>query len=430
MVDRIQSVKADLACTLSKKGISLVKIAQALEVEPNTVLHLIANKTQLDKHTVKLVFNSMELGVSIHEMPPYIPVEALRIFVPETQTGLSRDYKVAIRRFFRKGLPVHQIVDYLGVSETEVLKVLEDDEASVAESQPSTVVAELPVRMPKAPEESKSPAVRREAPKRSEAEERIEPPKRIVEEAPQYIYSYKRGRSSLFRTTVSTGETREEILTNHTFYWGSVWCEVAGGDIYFTGGFQSKQVFRVSGSSLDVTQKAGMLNARAGHGSLYDENYLYAIGGWNPISTRECERLSGSEDRWEALPPLPQACYHVSVVVVKETECLYALGGTKGYQNYLDVIQRLRLGRLEWDVMPLRLPSAAFRIACFSKESKVWFVVGEKLYCLNALAECSITLSKQVGMIESWCGPSYYHSGYLYCSNSKGAAKRLEIGQL
>eukprot|EP00359_Climacostomum_virens_P004201 CAMPEP_0204912080 /NCGR_PEP_ID=MMETSP1397-20131031/10279_1 /ASSEMBLY_ACC=CAM_ASM_000891 /TAXON_ID=49980 /ORGANISM="Climacostomum Climacostomum virens, Strain Stock W-24" /LENGTH=81 /DNA_ID=CAMNT_0052082853 /DNA_START=728 /DNA_END=973 /DNA_ORIENTATION=- len=73
-----------MACTLSKKGNSLLKIAQALEVEPDTVFDLIATKTQLDKHTVKWVFNSMELGLSIHEMPPSIPLEALQIFVPGT----------------------------------------------------------------------------------------------------------------------------------------------------------------------------------------------------------------------------------------------------------------------------------------------------------------------------------------------------------
>eukprot|EP00359_Climacostomum_virens_P007364 CAMPEP_0204913914 /NCGR_PEP_ID=MMETSP1397-20131031/11784_1 /ASSEMBLY_ACC=CAM_ASM_000891 /TAXON_ID=49980 /ORGANISM="Climacostomum Climacostomum virens, Strain Stock W-24" /LENGTH=85 /DNA_ID=CAMNT_0052085275 /DNA_START=74 /DNA_END=328 /DNA_ORIENTATION=- len=83
-----------MACTLSKEGHSLLKIAQALEVEPDTVLHLIAIKTQLDKNTILEVFNYMEQGLSTNKKPPSIPVEALNIFVPETlQTGLSRDYK-------------------------------------------------------------------------------------------------------------------------------------------------------------------------------------------------------------------------------------------------------------------------------------------------------------------------------------------------
>mmetsp|Transcript_19884 Transcript_19884/g.36673 ORF Transcript_19884/g.36673 Transcript_19884/m.36673 type:complete len:81 (+) Transcript_19884:1-243(+) len=80
-------------------------------------------------------------------------------------------------------------------------------------------------------------------------------------------------------------------------------------------------------------------------------------------------------------------------------------------------------------MMPLRLPSEAANIACFSKESKVWFVVDKKLYSFNAATE-SFFLIKQVEGIKSYDGPSYYHRGYLYCSNYEGAAKKLEIGQL
>eukprot|EP00359_Climacostomum_virens_P007500 CAMPEP_0204919576 /NCGR_PEP_ID=MMETSP1397-20131031/16898_1 /ASSEMBLY_ACC=CAM_ASM_000891 /TAXON_ID=49980 /ORGANISM="Climacostomum Climacostomum virens, Strain Stock W-24" /LENGTH=329 /DNA_ID=CAMNT_0052093181 /DNA_START=1670 /DNA_END=2656 /DNA_ORIENTATION=+ len=326
-----RGIKADKACTLSKIGFSLPRIAQALKVKPEAVLGLIAKKTQLDKFTVKIIFNLMERGLSLEEMSPSYPVEALKIFVPEA-------------------------------------------------SKP-----------------------------------------------PEYFYSYEYDSSSLFRTMLSTGETREEKIRNHTFEYGSMWCEVAGGDIYFTGGWDGSMFFnkvvRVSGSSLEVTQKAGMLSGRYYHGSVYDKDYLYAIGGFNGNLMRECERLSVSEDQWEALPPLPQDCEGVSAVVVKETECLYALGGSNGSSR--DVIQRLSLRRLEWDVIPMRLPRAGERKACFSKESKVWFVVDKNLYCLNALAECSVTLIKQVGEMTSCAGPSYYHRGYLYCLNDSGAARRI-----
>jgi len=136
-----------------------------------------------------------------------------------------------------------------------------------------------------------------------------------------------------------------------------------------------------------------------------------------------------SEDRWEALPPLPEGCGNVSVVVVKGTESLYAIGGFVG-DDYIGLVQRLSLGRLEWNVMPLMLPTSVYSLACFSKESNVWFVLGDKLYCLNALKECSFTLSKQVEEIYSVCGPSYYHRGNLYGSNFEGAALRIDIGQL
>jgi len=60
MGDRDQDSQAERACRLSMKGHSLSEIAQALDVEPDTVLSLIAKKTQLSKYKVKKVFDSME----------------------------------------------------------------------------------------------------------------------------------------------------------------------------------------------------------------------------------------------------------------------------------------------------------------------------------------------------------------------------------
>eukprot|EP00359_Climacostomum_virens_P011239 CAMPEP_0204910508 /NCGR_PEP_ID=MMETSP1397-20131031/9019_1 /ASSEMBLY_ACC=CAM_ASM_000891 /TAXON_ID=49980 /ORGANISM="Climacostomum Climacostomum virens, Strain Stock W-24" /LENGTH=245 /DNA_ID=CAMNT_0052080699 /DNA_START=420 /DNA_END=1154 /DNA_ORIENTATION=- len=222
------------------------------------------------------------------------------------------------------------------------------------------------------------------------SKEEIETPKRISEASPQYFYSYKENSSLLFQTSVSTGETREETVKNHTFKYGSVWCEGAGGDIYFTGGYTSYEAVQVSGSSFEVTFKPDMLDARCFHGSVFNDNYLYAIGGSEHSLIRECERLLVSEDRWETLQPLPRACDHVSVVVVKETECLYVLGGCN------ELIQRLSLRRLEWSVISLKPQIAPLCSACFSYDSKVWFEEKGKLYCMNALAEYSITLIKEV----------------------------------
>jgi len=164
----------------------------------------------------------------------------------------------------------------------------------------------------------------------------------------------------------------------------------------------------VSGGSLEVTQKTPMINGRGGHGSVYHSSYLYVIGGYNGGAMRECERLLVSEDRWEAFQPLPKGSFGLSAVVVKRTQCLFALGGS----NEMGMIQRLSLGRLEWDAIPLRFPTHTFGIAIFKQdETRAFFVGGEELYCLNALTESSITLIKHVGEIKSWYGPSYYHGG-------------------
>jgi hypothetical protein len=104
---------------------------------------------------------------------------------------------------------------------------------------------------------------------------------------------------------------------------------------------------------------------------------------------------------------------------------LYALGGY--YQDYLDLIQRLSLSRLTWEVMQLRLPHADQCIACFQHNNKVYFVVNKTLYSLKTLQ----ALKPLPKNIHSYGGPSYYSRGTLYCSTSRGgAAERVEIGSL
>eukprot|EP00359_Climacostomum_virens_P008227 CAMPEP_0204903824 /NCGR_PEP_ID=MMETSP1397-20131031/4504_1 /ASSEMBLY_ACC=CAM_ASM_000891 /TAXON_ID=49980 /ORGANISM="Climacostomum Climacostomum virens, Strain Stock W-24" /LENGTH=193 /DNA_ID=CAMNT_0052072529 /DNA_START=21 /DNA_END=598 /DNA_ORIENTATION=- len=162
-----------MACTLSKKGNSLLEIAQALKVEPDAVLDLIAMKTQLEKYEVEIVFNSMELGLSFNEMPSSIPVEALQIFVPGTfQTVLTSNYRAEIRER-SKDFTVDQIATYLGITIREVEDVLaSEDSESVAPSKARTVAKEVKISKPIfGGEESKTPALRQ-----PKAEERIEPP--------------------------------------------------------------------------------------------------------------------------------------------------------------------------------------------------------------------------------------------------------------
>mmetsp|Transcript_18321 Transcript_18321/g.32934 ORF Transcript_18321/g.32934 Transcript_18321/m.32934 type:complete len:289 (+) Transcript_18321:3-869(+) len=174
----MQDFQAGMACSLSKKGTSLSGIAKTLRVEPDAVLDLIARKTQLDKYVVEVIFSSMELGLSIKDMDPSIPVEALKAFLPEPpQTDQSRDYRAEIKECYREGMSVPQIVDCLGVSETEVRNVLDDNSASVAESQSNAVTEGIPVKVPGVGEGSQHSAIM------DKPAERIENQQRVDEEA-------------------------------------------------------------------------------------------------------------------------------------------------------------------------------------------------------------------------------------------------------
>jgi hypothetical protein len=68
-----------------------------------------------------------------------------------------------------------------------------------------------------------------------------------------------------------------------------------------------------------------MFTPRRSHAAVYHTPHLYILGGRNDSYLSECERSVCAENRWEALPPLPKACCHMSGVVVESS--LYALGG-------------------------------------------------------------------------------------------------------
>jgi hypothetical protein len=106
---------------------------------------------------------------------------------------------------------------------------------------------------------------------------------------------------------------------------------------------------------------------------------------------------------------------------------LYALGGYDG--SYLDLVQKLSLESLTWELMQLRLPHADREITCFKlRDTEVYLVVKKTLCSFTGLEVRPLkTLTEY---IWSWRGVSYYRSGTLYCSSQLGAARRYEIGSL
>jgi hypothetical protein len=139
----------------------------------------------------------------------------------------------------------------------------------------------------------------------------------------------------------------------------------------------------------------------------------------------ECERYVYAEYRWEALPPLPRACWNTSAVVLESS--LYALGGYGG--ENLDLVQRLSLESLTWELVQLALPHAGINISCFKlSDTEAYLVVNKTICSLTALEVRPLkTLTKE---ILSWRGVSYYHRGTLYGSYDEGAVRSYEIGSL
>jgi hypothetical protein len=168
-----------------------------------------------------------------------------------------------------------------------------------------------------------------------------------------------------------------------------------------------------------------MLTPRYCHAAVYHTPHLYILGGWSDGYLSEGERYVCAENRWEALPPLPRACSDTSGVVVESN--LYALGGYDG--SDLDLVQKLSLESLTWELIQFRLPFAGYGIPCFMlRDTEVYLVIKKTLCSFTAFEVRPLkTLTED---IQSRFGLSYYRRGTLYCSSYEGGALSLEIGSL
>jgi hypothetical protein len=217
-------------------------------------------------------------------------------------------------------------------------------------------------------------------------------------------------------------------VPSYTFKFGCCWSEVPGGSLLITGGRwpEVREVVRIdTRREFAVSHCPPMLTPRGLHAAVYHSPHLYILGGWNSRCLRQCERYVCAVNRWEALPPLPKACYGTSGVVVERS--LYALGGID--ESELDLVQKLSLKRFTWEIMQFRLPYAGDRIPCFKlRNTEVYLVVNKTLCSFTSFEVRPLkTLTED---IKSRSGVSYYHRGTLYCSSDQGGVLSLEIGSL
>jgi hypothetical protein len=249
-------------------------------------------------------------------------------------------------------------------------------------------------------------------------------------QVPTFIYSYKYDTDQLHRTSLVTGKYSSLQVPSYTFKSCCCWSEVPGGSLLITGGGRPKPVEEVvridTCREFAVAHCAPMLTPRGFHAAVYHTPHLYILGGINgPMYLSECERYVCAENRWEALPSLPTACWGSSGVVVERN--LYVLGGYNG--SALVWVQKLSLESFTWELMQLRLPFAGYAIPCFKlRDTEVYLVVNKTLCSFTGFEVRLLkTLSED---ITSWYRASYYHRGTLYCSNHQGRVQCFEIGSL
>jgi hypothetical protein len=247
---------------------------------------------------------------------------------------------------------------------------------------------------------------------------------------PTFIYSYEYNTEQLHRTSLVTGEQSSHQVPSYTFKSNCYWSEVPGGSLLITGGGDPpvREVVRIdTRREFAVGHCPPMLTPRQAHAAVYHTPHLYILGGWTGNSAlSRCERYVCAENRWEALPSLPRACCQTSGVVVENG--LYALGGYDG-SSILNLVQKLSLDSLTWELMQLRLPFAGCGIPCFKlRDTEVYLVVDKTLCSFTAFEVRPLkTLTND---IKRYTGASYYRRGTLYSSNYRGGALRDKIGNL
>jgi hypothetical protein len=232
-------------------------------------------------------------------------------------------------------------------------------------------------------------------------------------EVPTFIYSYKCDTGQLHRTNLVTGEHSSHSVPSHKFIWGCCWHEVPGGNLLLTGGGwpSVREVMRIDARrEFAVVQHPPMLTPRCLHAGVSHNQHLYLLGGLNDRHLSECERFVYADKRWEALPPLPKACIKTSGVVVENS--LYALGGESELEAF-DLVQKLSLDSLTWELMQLRLLFDGCSIPCFKlRDTEVFLVVSKTLCSFTAFEVRPLkTLTED---IQSWYGASYYRRGTLF----------------
>jgi hypothetical protein len=135
---------------------------------------------------------------------------------------------------------------------------------------------------------------------------------------PTFIYSYRHDTNQLHRTSLVTGEQSTHRVPSYAFKYSCCWSEVPGGSLLITGGryldSTVREVERIdTRREFAASHCAPMLTPRRMHAAVYHTPHLYILGGSNgDICLSECERYVCAANRWEALPPLPQACNQTS----------------------------------------------------------------------------------------------------------------------
>lgn len=244
-----------------------------------------------------------------------------------------------------------------------------------------------------------------------------------------YICQFERLYSNITFTEVDTGTSRHFNL-NIKFKAGIVWCILPYQRVCFNGGEHNREN---SMTILDCLRersfytKTYIHSMRRFYALAYLDKHIYAVGGYEGTNcTDKCERFELANDNWASISPLPIAASNVSLVAMKESLRLYALGGLS--LGPLNTIQVLDLASLTWTVLATTLPYKSFNIPSFQVNASQLCFVQKNALLVFSPDSLAINLVKKFNFsLSNYSGPCYFKRGTLYYSHDSGTLQQ-EIG--
>lgn len=244
------------------------------------------------------------------------------------------------------------------------------------------------------------------------------------------VFSYTENRPVLHITFPATNVTTSLRLSSYKFKVGISICTIPFNRLFITGGKSREPVSIAASKDFAVYTHSPMLNKRSNFSSLSHGGYVYVMGGYLGLRfLKECERYSLEDNRWEAIPDMPEECK--TMTAIEAAECVYVFIGINLRMN--THIQKLDLHNLTWQVLSEKLPDLACISPCFKvgdDNSKIFLVIKTGLYAFKPTDNTIELVKRLQAQMTSYYGPSWYCDGVLYTTNSTGPAFRMQIGAL
>mmetsp|Transcript_16945 Transcript_16945/g.30429 ORF Transcript_16945/g.30429 Transcript_16945/m.30429 type:complete len:271 (+) Transcript_16945:1759-2571(+) len=244
------------------------------------------------------------------------------------------------------------------------------------------------------------------------------------------VYSSTDGRH-VHRVDPATGEKSVYNVNKHEISHKASWCEVSKGVLAITGGdllgkYLSKFVTLDIWRELSCVDRPPMLIARYWHGAIGLRSYLYVFGGVSGVPLKEAERFNPSTSKWEDLPPMPIACYGMSMGYLESTSSIYLLGGFNTYIQVFDVERTL------WSLAKVALPTPERFFPTFKvNELKIFLVSrSSQIYVYDPHRETLDFVKAMAETMQSSFGFGIWSRGAVYYPTINGPVKSYVVGDL